>query len=188
MHVLGHGRKLIAAIKEGDSVLVESAGSFTFEPVVGFIHVVRGGRHKVVVVSHAEGEFRVSVNHIVFNAAGGDMPAGALKRGDRLRVVAVNGTMVASEVLALRRGVTYSGMFAPLTPSGTLVVDGVVSSAYATPSCRVKLPHSLAHAVLFFARVGWATGIFSTMTDAAAEWLHPFVSGVQGVLHLDKLL
>ena len=56
-------------------------------------------------------------------------------------------------VLSVRRSVESAGLFAPLTASGTIVVDSVFASNYAAPSTTLRLPHGMAHAVLFPTRV-----------------------------------
>ena len=48
------------------------------------------------------------------------------------------------------------GMFAPLTPSGTIVVDNVHASDYAGSSEMLSSPHGTAHAIAFSARVLYA--------------------------------
>ena len=44
-------------------------------------------------------------------------------------------------------------MFAPLTSSGTIVVDGVLASNYAGSSATLSSPHGAAHGIAFPLRV-----------------------------------
>jgi hypothetical protein len=55
---------------------------------------------------------------------------------------------------------TAEGMYAPLTSSGTLLVDGVAASTYGTPDSGKRLIDRAAHAAFFAVRAcqGLASG------------------------------
>merc|ERR1712137_494232 len=97
-------------------------------------------------------------NHVVFvvstDGAQGDIPVSAVRPGDQLLVRSdvQKESMVPSPILAVERETTATGMYAPFTSSGTLVVDGVVASNYGTPATRMWLPHGAAHAAFFALR------------------------------------
>merc|ERR1712203_442198 len=117
--------------------------SGAFEPVLGFLHVT--GEHEVsnfLTVQHSHGEFRVSPHHVVFVETG-DKLAADLTTGDKV-LVSENSGVVAREVLIMKQSSGNSGMFAPLTPSGTVVVDNVAASNYASYA-HVPFPHSALH-------------------------------------------
>merc|ERR1711974_155945 len=88
---------------------------------------------------------------------------------------------VPSLVLAISVEVTKSGMYAPFTPAGALVVDGVVASNYGTPSSRMRLPHGAAHAAFFLLRVYHNLSFpslsapFGLARAGAEAMLHPFM-------------
>lgn len=149
VNVYGRGATDVASLSVGDSVLVESGA---FEPVLSFLHKVPGVAQALKLV-HAQGVFRASENHIVFTSRG-DMPASALRPGDEFLVQSVAGEKpMPSVILAIGREITTTGMYAPFTSSGALVVDGVVASNYGAPSSRVSLPHGAAHAAFFALRM-----------------------------------
>lgn len=70
-------------------------------------------------------------NHFVFvqNPQGKKeaVPAGTLKVGNILY-----GPDGAQEVITNIRSVTRDGIYAPFTPSGTIIVDGIEASSYAS--------------------------------------------------------
>jgi hypothetical protein len=167
----------MALVRIGETVLVEQAsGKMAYEPVLGFLHAQEGsaGAKSFLTVMHEHGEFQASTNHIIFaiDATGRNSKSvGDLQAGDKLLIAHADSASVSSEVYAIRSGKAETGMFAPLTPSGTLVVDGVVASSYAAPMSGVKLPHAAVHASLFLLRsfysmgLGAAFGSVSTQMD-----------------------
>merc|ERR1712151_1474488 len=70
-----------------------------------------------------------------------------LKIGDEL-IVVVEGTTMTSSILSIERDSGEEGMFAPLMASGTVIVDGVVASNYATVG-NLQIPHGAMHAAFF---------------------------------------
>jgi len=178
--VYGRGKVQMASLHLGDHVLVESGD---FAPVLGFIHEQRGTpgvSHDVLKVVHTHGVLLVSSNHLVFVVASSsavdgsavhtDRPAADLRPGDRVFVRDDDtAAMVTSEVLAIHPSTSTRGMFAPLTTTGTLVVDGVVTSSYAGAS------HGAAHAAFFPLRMYHALGLPQLleplcMLGGAAHW------------------
>merc|ERR1712151_1388949 len=105
-------------------------------------------------IVHEHGTLRVSANHLVpvrcrerreYKAAVDVRPGDKVFIADRNTAP----SSTESQVLEIRQGASDSGMFAPLTAAGTIVVDGVVASNYATPGLGQRLPHELAHAMFF---------------------------------------
>jgi hypothetical protein len=79
-----------------------------------------------------------------------------IRVGDALLDVAAQ---LPDPVVAIETLVTHNGLYAPLTRSGRLVVDGVLVSCYGTYAS-----HAVAHAVLWPARVDalrkvWGSGL-----------------------------
>eukprot|EP00928_Gymnodinium_smaydae_P006211 TRINITY_DN12176_c0_g1_i1.p1 TRINITY_DN12176_c0_g1~~TRINITY_DN12176_c0_g1_i1.p1 ORF type:complete len:345 (+),score=45.19 TRINITY_DN12176_c0_g1_i1:91-1125(+) len=138
-------------LKEGDKVLV---GSSTYEPVIGFLHTLRGSSsNSYLAIAHERGVFRASANHLVFTS-GSDKRVADLEAGDLL---IVNGEL--SRVLSVYEETTTAGMYAPLTASGRIVVDGVLASTYAGMASGPKMPHAMMHTLFFPARAYHALGL-----------------------------
>jgi len=142
--VMGRGEVRMSELLSGDRVLAKSG---TYEPVLGLLHGIRLQPTEFLTVRHSRGELRASANHIVF-ANDVDMLVASLQVGDDLH--SGDGK---SMVLSVLRSVGSHGMFAPLTPSGTIVVDNVHASDYAGSSETLSSPHGTAHAIAFSARV-----------------------------------
>eukprot|EP00928_Gymnodinium_smaydae_P078790 TRINITY_DN62868_c0_g1_i1.p1 TRINITY_DN62868_c0_g1~~TRINITY_DN62868_c0_g1_i1.p1 ORF type:complete len:433 (+),score=56.06 TRINITY_DN62868_c0_g1_i1:39-1337(+) len=181
-NVEGHGAVPLSELSVGDRVLVERSGELTFEPLLGFLHSTKGSSRFLSIV-HANGELRASANHLVFVSDGTSKLASELKVGDRVLALADEKSLelAPSVVLFVRVISGKTGMIAPLTMAGSIVVDGTVASAYATHSASLYIPHGALHALFFparfLARVSfgvWDTG-FSPQGDAA-DTMHPLAS------------
>merc|ERR1719272_1250059 len=113
--------------------------------------------------------------------------------GEQLFAV-VNGATMTSTVLQINQKSMAMGMYAPLTHTGTIVVDGVVASNYALPDLSAKLPHSLAHFVLLPVRIYHALGLNhimevlcrlrsgSDLLRCAATEYHPYIDVIHNKL------
>jgi len=222
----GKGEVPLARLRTGEMVLVERQGQLGYEPVLTFLHAIQGGSGKsmsFVTVIHTNGEFRASAAHIILVKEGLSQRrilVGQLQVGDEV-FNAVNQDAVwvlkPSRVVAIRRSSTKSGMYAPLTSSGTIVVDGVVASNYASSSEEKHLSHRAAHAFLFPVRVYHYFGLGSRLqplwqrlcssptatgkmwlcqgggllqqsSELEAEELHPYMRIMWKGLRLDALL
>eukprot|EP00929_Paragymnodinium_shiwhaense_P059439 TRINITY_DN2976_c0_g1_i16.p4 TRINITY_DN2976_c0_g1~~TRINITY_DN2976_c0_g1_i16.p4 ORF type:complete len:173 (+),score=22.86 TRINITY_DN2976_c0_g1_i16:1198-1716(+) len=137
-----------------------STGEVVLERVMGFIHqsgTTNGAVSKFVSVEHAHGEFRATSNHLVTSLTTGDTKSaedkvvGALRVGDIISIASSAGP-VAAPVIAVRADATQHALVAPLTSSGTLLVDQLVASAYASAG-GVSLQHSAMHAAFYLLRV-----------------------------------
>lgn len=200
--VQGRGRVAMNSIAIGDNVLVElDTGRLAYEPVLGYLHVMSSKRAEYLTVTHELGEFRASAGHLIFTSLEGDvrnnMAVGMLTAGHTLLVAnSTSGSVVKSQVLSVRRNAGV-GMYAPLTASGTIVVDSVVASIYASPSPSSRLPHGAAHAALFLVRAYHALGLtalrMATLAPPGdkshtADEMHPFMSLLYRQLNLDLVL
>merc|ERR1719436_738055 len=151
-----------------------------YERVLGFLHVDGlNTATKFLSVMHADGQFRLSANHVVF-VEGGDKVAADLETGDKLFVLGTSGVVSKEVVVKITEEVGLDGMFAPLTSSGTIVVDNVVASNYASYSEHVALPHSAIHAAFFPVRVfhllGLSSFLHSDGKTISSETMHPYAA------------
>jgi len=94
-----------------------------------------------------------------------DKTVSELQAGDSLLVAGIAQrkpiglSVVLSKVLQVRQGNGSRGLYAPLTPAGTVVIDGVVASNYATPSLKLRLSHQTAHLVFLPVRLYHLSGL-----------------------------
>jgi hypothetical protein len=100
----------------GDKVLV---GEKMYEPVYSFGHRLDStvGDYLLLLPSKLE----ISRDHMIFVEGGTAVPASKLKVGDRLE----NG-----EEIKMIQSVVRRGLYAPFTPSGSVVVNGVRASSF----------------------------------------------------------
>jgi len=173
--VEGRGGTPLSDIAIGDRVLALHSGSVLgFEPVVSFLHRDIAAAGSMLEVLHVFGVLQLSEKHLVFVLEDGAFKsrlAGHLEAGDAFQAHH-EGELVESVILAVRTKTSDGGIYAPLTYSGTLLVDGVVASNYASPSV-IFLPHGAAHAAFFPARVLHSLVEGSTTIAPPANFMHP---------------
>jgi len=193
----------LASVQPGDHVLVEDGGALSFAPMLSFLHETREKGGEYIELVHEQGRVRMTANHIVFvNGPNGrsDKPAGKVQLGEQL-VAVVEGATQTSTVLEINYKSAVMGMYAPLTHTGTIVVDGVVASNYALPDLSMKLPHSLAHFVLLPVRIYHALGLHNVMqvlcklpggsdllSCSASSQYHPYIDVIYKKLGIQQLL
>merc|ERR1712187_372078 len=135
----------------------------------------------MVMLAHESGTFQATSGHLVFTAES-DKPMSKVV-GDRV-LVGDNWRKVTG-VSAIE---SSSGLYAPLTPSGTIVVEGVLASSYATPSPSLWLPHTAAHAAFFPLRALHKLGLGFLGTAPSQAEMHPFAALMLKTLRLDMLM
>ena len=110
------GKSLMKDLQLGDKILTLSN---SFEPVYSFGH-----RHEFLEATYLKilpSKLEVSRDHMVFVDGGRAVPASLLQVGDQL----LNGDLIT----AIQQ-IVGTGVYAPFTPSGTLLVNGVSVSSY----------------------------------------------------------
>jgi len=191
VQVQGRGEVKMSSLREGEHVLVrKSANSVAFEPVIGFLHSIpaNGQADSVLAVVHSRGQVRLSPNHLLFVRDGDsheDKLASDVTEGDELLFVDTVETAVPefSRVLSIREEIGTLGMYAPLTYSGNIVVDGVVASNYASYSSSAWVPHGLFHVLFAPLRAFHALGLGGKASRSDVEDMHPYVEWLAAVHH-----
>mmetsp|Transcript_31433 Transcript_31433/g.47936 ORF Transcript_31433/g.47936 Transcript_31433/m.47936 type:complete len:213 (+) Transcript_31433:3-641(+) len=134
-------------LKLGDQILTATGH---YEPIYSFGH--RSPDTLAEFVQLLPSKLELSPSHMVFLQSGEAVPASIVKIGDVLQ----SGESVTGIQKLMRTGV-----YAPFTPSGTLLVNGVTVSSYIAFSESanifeigpVKLPyHTIAHSFQFLHR------------------------------------
>ncbi|CAF1346320.1 unnamed protein product, partial [Rotaria sordida] len=149
----GGSKKTLANVRVGDHVLV---GDGTYEPVLDFIHLQRDSQVEYLRVStrNISRPLYISADHLIFLFDKDDdaVFAADLRVGDRLNTIMSNGEIAPDDIVDIQLE-TSIGLYAPLTPSGTIVIDGIIVSNYA----GVR-NHRLAHQMMGMYR--WWIRIF----------------------------
>lgn len=126
--VRGKGSVTMAEAKVGDLVLTSEG---TFEPIYSFGHHDPSGVAKFLRIATKRNELEVTEDHLVY-LEGKTHPvrAASIKVGDVLQSAMPDDSSM-QETLVQRIGmVEKKGAYTPLTPSGKVVVNGVVASSY----------------------------------------------------------
>lgn len=171
--------KILSDIKIGDRVLVGERN--LYEPVIGFIHSKREGPFDFLAidvqsaVSNTSSTVHVSANHLIFDFDSDDARfAGDFRVGDRVKFVDHH-RITAGQITNVRL-TRQEGYYAPLTPSGKIVVNGVLASNYATVS-----NHVLAHQIMGIYRA-WISLVGSSTSSEQLSWM------LRMMLHTEKIV
>jgi Hint module len=115
-----HGIVTMKDLKVGDHVLT---GSGNFEPVYAFGHKNAGRSADFLQFQTASAKLEMTGGHLVFlEGKINPVRADSIKVGDVLSGDAAT----VKKIKTIRR----EGVYSPLTPSGSVVVDGIVASSY----------------------------------------------------------
>jgi len=124
--VLDQGPTRMEELKVGDSIRttgnnyerIYSFGHKQQDRVAEFVELTTSSKHKL----------RLTADHLVYEEQEGFIPAYAVKTGHVL-IVRDDDSEVPAEVTKIS-DVKAKGVYAPFTPSGTLLVDGVLASSF----------------------------------------------------------
>ena len=141
----------IEDLKINDKVQTISSdtGEIITDTVFMFLDVAPSSTHEFIELSYESGTLTLTDYHLLYTSNNKfdtfmtTVPAYAkdVSSGSYI-YVNVNGTLTMRQIIQVRR-VTAKGLYAPLTLSGNILVNGVASSCYASIS-----KHWLAHFAL----------------------------------------
>ena len=135
------GPKLMKDLQVGENVLcVKRNGEVGYSRMFCFLHYLPNQSAQYLSVETMQGRtIHISANHLIFTAKLQPVLAGEIKEGDSLIVCDEQNQPATSQVTKIHT-VQKQGVYAPLTRSGVIVVDGVMASCYASFHS-----HDLAH-------------------------------------------
>ena len=113
--------KAMRDLEIGDKVLVEGG---KFEPIYSFAHRQAESKSEFLHLATSTTTLAVTKYHLVF-ANGHAVPSFMVKVGDML----TDASGEAAKVESIKT-VTGSGIYAPLTPSGKIVVNNIMASCF----------------------------------------------------------
>jgi hypothetical protein len=120
--VKGRGMIELRHAKLGDEIMVKQG---VYEPIYSFGHYKHGIQYEFLKVLTNTTTLEISSSHMVYSVHKGIIPASAVKVGDEL----VDSDGSGTSVLAIQ-SVVRQGAYAPFTPSGKLIVNGITVSSY----------------------------------------------------------
>jgi len=199
--VNGLGAVPLGRLEPHAEVLVQRGSTVGYEPAIGFLHVVHPTAdqlYNIMVVTHSTGEFKATANHLVFIMVNGYQTSKMVKDlrvGDELLATDILSMDITKSVVVSIGHSVASSLYAPLTQAGTLVVDGVIASIYASPGTKY-LSHGLAHAMLFPVRAVHWLGLSGLLLPSEVQRsepnrlheMHAYAKFLRYDLRLDKLL
>ena len=120
VEVQNEGPRQTKHLQLGDKVKTSSDPDI-FEPVYSFGHRDANSFGEFVQITTASANLELSRDHMVFVSGGDSLPASRVKVGDKLD----SGAVVERVTIVVRKGI-----YAPFTPSGTIMVNGIKASTY----------------------------------------------------------
>ena len=139
----------VSALHPGDRILaMSSSGAPVYSEFLSFLHIDSTQVATFLAIRTDTHTLQVSQKHLLYiqdktNTKGFYDYARNVKVGQYVLTAAIEGGFVSSRVNSVETFVE-TGVYAPLTAEGTVVVDGVVASCYAeVPS------HNLAHMAIW---------------------------------------
>ena len=167
VYIEGGITRQLSEISVGDRVLtINSEGKVSYDDVMMFLHRDFHKNQAFMILRTESGkQITLTPNHLIKMAEDAHTPinrltsvyAGNVKANQYLYTVSAHNTVHPDRVVAVS-AVRMSGVVAPLTKSGTIVIDDVIASCYA-----VIKSEDIAHAA--FAPVRFWYSI--------SDWLRP---------------
>jgi len=186
------GWKLISDVQIGDRLAaVDSAGSVVYSPVLLFLDRDTQQRRNFVVLRTERGtELTLTPSHLIYTISTNDIDANDADDASQSQLVAtfahrvqIDDWIVTVDADGRSRrqrvvdvGVAaHTGVYAPLTEEGTLVVDDVVVSCYAVVDDQ-RLAHWAFAPVRIWTRMCRALGlgVDGVATSPATQGVHPY--------------
>ncbi len=185
----------------GDEVLaVQSDGQYVFSPILLFLDrdPDSEARQFVTLMTDSGHEITLTPTHLVYVAKNEDYDeeyyddshkeedvhatkkeytdfvatyAGSVTPGDQLLVRTSDGQLLAATVVSAHTR-PLSGVFAPLTAQGNLVVDGVLASSYAVVDSQAVAHAAFAPVRLYHSLVNWIWPPSGDDQTAQAKGVH----------------
>lgn len=142
VQLAANSTKKVEDLKQGDKIVTfDENGSLIEDEIIGFLHyeVNKNFTFLEIKTSNYEENLLISKNHIIFEKEEGSKLAKELNFNSSLLHLQTNGNMNSQKIIEIAT-VIKKGAFAPLTKSGTLLVNGRLVSCYANHK-----NHNLAH-------------------------------------------
>jgi hypothetical protein len=167
--------KSLSKLTIGERVLVTNKeNKLIYEPIEGFIHLKRNDLFQFLLINIKFDEQKdittslyISPNHLIFLANDTQLKsavfAGQVRPGDRIKYFYEN-QLISAKIENIY-STKEEGYYAPLTPSGTIIIDNVLVSNYATVS-----NHHLAHSVMQMYR-WWIYFFGSIENNGNIHWI-----------------
>ncbi|CAF1537290.1 unnamed protein product [Adineta ricciae] len=129
--------KPISEVEVGEEILVFNGIQPTFEPIFDFIHMERTNMYKFLRLNfipnngkNLTSSIEISSKHLIF-LYGQQNPVFASEINIGSQIQVVNHQEILAGTVIQIETVQSQGFYAPLTASGTIIIDSVVCSNYA---------------------------------------------------------
>jgi Hint module len=153
-YVVGKGKVIMSNLSIGDVVLDHN---LAYTTVTNWLHHDPDLSSKFIKISlHGFDSLTVSADHLLYDPSKQDFVLAA--EASSLQAMSFDATFCDLPLSAKARFevVTSKGVFAPLTESGTILVQNIVASCYASPErLRSVLSHRSANLAMWPVRRGY---------------------------------
>ena len=160
MTVIVKGYKNLVKLSDvqiGDYVL---GSDFKYTRITGWLHREEQVEAHFIDIHHANGVLSVSSDHLLYCTIACDYVRAS--EVQEVETMHIDGSLVPSKIIR-REPRTITGIYAPLTASGTLMVSGVHASCYSSPSALpFRVSQSMGQVALLPFRWGPASSLLDT--------------------------
>jgi hypothetical protein len=167
--VLGKGRTFMKDLQVGDEILTREN---QYQPVYGFAHLDKDSKADFLRIETSipeEAPLEISGNHLLFvQGKANPVRADSIKVGDVLQTGVEGESATITKIATVLR----DGIYAPLTPDGELLVNGIKASAYAS----IQAPNAVEY---FMFGQGVSSGLSQQMLSHMA--MSPFRMMCMGI-------
>ncbi|KAE8573658.1 sonic hedgehog protein [Halyomorpha halys] len=183
VEVPGGGKKKLSDLKIGDEVATYDNGKIVYSEVIMFLDRNPDSRRQFLEINTTSTNLRVTPQHLLIRVKSNNtlenVFAARIKLGDVLLVSSDKGELRQEKVINSKL-VLDIGVYAPLTKTGTVIVDRVVASCYAVIESQT-IAHLAFAPIRLYVNAKEAISRFYSLVTFRQSSVHSKETAVKGI-------
>ncbi|CAH1399934.1 unnamed protein product [Nezara viridula] len=183
VEVAGRGKKKLSELKVGDKVASYDNGKIVYSEVIMFLDRNPESKRQFLNINTPSTNLRVTPQHLLIRVKDNNtlenVFAARIKLGDILLVSSEKGELHQETVIKSEL-VLDTGVYAPLTKTGTVIVDRVVASCYAVIESQT-IAHFAFAPVRLYVNAKEAISRFYSLVTFRHSTVHAKETAVKGI-------